>query len=54
MIAANNLGFEFVGMELDKDYYDASIKRFTKHVAQSNLFDVHEKVEQLNIQESIF
>jgi site-specific DNA-methyltransferase (adenine-specific) len=31
-IAANNLGFEFVGMELDADYYEASIKR----VAQAN------------------
>ena len=53
-IAANNLGFEFFGMELDKDYYDASIKRFTKNVAQSSLFYMHEKIEQLNIQESIF
>ena len=52
-IAAHNMGFEFVGMELDKDYFDASIKRFTKHVAQSSLFDVYEKYAPLYQQDSI-
>lgn len=38
-IAAHNLGFDFVGMELDKDYYDAAVKRFNTHKAQGSLFD---------------
>lgn len=29
-IAAEKLGFDFVGCEIDKDYYDASVKRFEK------------------------
>ena len=37
-IAAHNLGFDFVGMELDKDYYDAARKRFEQHKAQGSLF----------------
>jgi len=37
-IAAHNLGFDFVGMELDKDYYEAAVKRFEKHKAQGDLF----------------
>jgi site-specific DNA-methyltransferase (adenine-specific) len=37
-IAAHNLGFDFVGMELDKDYYDAACKRFEQHKAQGSLF----------------
>lgn len=37
-IAAYNLGFEFVGMELDEDYYTAACNRFEKHKAQGNLF----------------
>ena len=37
-IAAHNLGFDFVGMELDTDYYDAARKRFEAHKAQATLF----------------
>jgi site-specific DNA-methyltransferase (adenine-specific) len=37
-IAAHNLGFDFVGMELDKDYYSAACKRFEQHKAQGSLF----------------
>lgn len=37
-IAAHNLGFEFVGMELDKDYYDAACARLNAHQAQQTLF----------------
>jgi len=37
-IASYNLGFEFVGMELDADYYAAACKRFEQHKAQGNLF----------------
>ena len=38
-IAAHNLGFDFVGMELDKDYYDAACARLKAHQAQSSLFE---------------
>lgn len=37
-IAAHNLGFDFVGCELDRDYYDAAVKRFNAHAAQQSLF----------------
>lgn len=37
-IAAHNLGFDFVGMELEKDYYDAAVKRFEEHKKQIRLF----------------
>jgi site-specific DNA-methyltransferase (adenine-specific) len=37
-IAAHNLGFDFVGMELDADYYAAACNRFEQHKAQASLF----------------
>lgn len=39
-IAAYDLGFDFVGVELDKDYFDAQEARFAQHIAQANLFEV--------------
>jgi site-specific DNA-methyltransferase (adenine-specific) len=39
-IAAHNLGFDFVGTELDEDYYNAACKRFKQHTAQASLLDV--------------
>ena len=38
-IACYNLGFDFVGCEIDKDYFDAQEKRFAAHAAQTSLFD---------------
>ena len=38
-IAAYNLGFDFVGCEIDEDYFDAQEKRFQAHIAQTSLFD---------------
>lgn len=38
-IAAYNLGFDFVGMELDEDYYKAACKRFEEHKRQGRLFE---------------
>ncbi len=32
-IAAYDLGFDFTGYELDKDYFDAQEKRFANHIA---------------------
>jgi len=37
-IACNNLGFELVACELDKDYYEASIKRIKAEASQERLF----------------
>lgn len=37
-IAAYNLGFDFVGCEIDKDYFDAQEARFAAHAAQCSLF----------------
>jgi site-specific DNA-methyltransferase (adenine-specific) len=37
-IAAYELGFDFYGTELDKDYFDAQEKRFADYKAQGNLF----------------
>lgn len=47
-IAAYDLGFDFTGYELDKDYFEAQEKRFATHIAQAKLFDapVLETVEQ--------
>jgi len=47
-IAAYDLGFDFTGYELDKDYFDTQEERFANHIAQAKLFDapVIETVEQ--------
>jgi site-specific DNA-methyltransferase (adenine-specific) len=37
-IAAWDLGFDFVGCELDKDYFNAGNERFENHKKQPNLF----------------
>ena len=37
-IAAHDLGFDFVGYEIDKEYFDKQEERFEKHTAQMNLF----------------
>ncbi|MGB2833004.1 MAG: DNA methyltransferase [Methylotenera sp.] len=37
-IACNNLGFELTACELDKDYYEASVKRIAQAAAQERLF----------------
>ncbi|MCP4082352.1 MAG: site-specific DNA-methyltransferase [Planctomycetaceae bacterium] len=37
-IAAHYGGFDFVGMEIDKDYYGAAVKRFNSETAQVDMF----------------
>lgn len=37
-IAAHNLGFEFVGCEIDTEYFEKAQKRFNLHASQSKLF----------------
>lgn len=36
-IAAYDLGFEFVGTEIDRSYYDAAVKRFNEYASQGRL-----------------
>jgi site-specific DNA-methyltransferase (adenine-specific) len=38
-IAAHYYGCDFVGCELDRDYYDAACKRFDKETRQETLFE---------------
>lgn len=45
-IACYDLGFDLVGCELDKDYYEAQEKRFQEHIKQSELFGKDE-IQQL-------
>lgn len=37
-IAAHRLGFDFVGCEIDKDYFDAAQLRFERETKQSQMF----------------
>jgi len=37
-LACHNLGFELTACELDKEYYEASIKRIKDHISQQRLF----------------
>ena len=37
-IAAWDMGFDFWGYELDKDYFEAQEKRFAAHIAKPTLF----------------
>lgn len=37
-IAANKLGFQFTGIELDKDYFNAACKRIEKALNQQDMF----------------
>jgi len=38
-IACHDLGYDLTWMELDKDYFDAAVKRYTEHARQGTLFD---------------
>ena len=39
LIACHKMGFQYVGFELDKYYYDLSNKRLEQEKAQMSLFD---------------
>ncbi len=51
-IAAHNMGFDFVGIELDKYYYESAVNRFNNHLAQGNLFDAYTQVERMEFQQT--
>lgn len=37
-IAAYDAGLDFVGFEIDKDYFEAQERRFAEHASQMSLF----------------
>ena len=37
-IACHNLGYDLTGYEIDKDYYDAAVKRYGNHASQQQMF----------------
>lgn len=37
-IACHDMGFDLVGVEIDKDYYEAAVKRFNEQTKQQKLF----------------
>ena len=37
-IACHDYGFDLTACELDKDYFDAAMKRINNHMAQTKLF----------------
>ena len=39
LIACHNLGFDYVGFEIDKDYYDMATKRLEAVKSQKTIFD---------------
>ena len=41
-IACYDMGFDFEGCELDKDYWQAQEERYKNHIAQQSLFDTEE------------
>jgi len=45
-IAAYNLGFDFVGCEIDEEYFKAQEERFAAHTAQESLFAGYDEVEK--------
>ena len=47
-IACHDMGFDFIGCEIDEDYYNDQEKRFKKHTQQNELFSSKE------IQDSIY
>jgi len=41
-IAAHDMGYDFTGYEIDKDYFDAQELRFNNHIRQQSLFKPNE------------
>ena len=51
-IAAYDLGFDFYGCEMDKDYFEAQELRFKKHISQQRLFSPNNN--EVQTQEKLF
>lgn len=53
-IAAYDAGLDFVGCEIDQEYFDKQEKRFLDYTAQENLFLMENSgAKQINIQEEL-
>lgn len=46
-IAAYDAGLDFVGYEIDKEYFDKQEERFSRHSSQQNLFLLDERQQSL-------
>ncbi len=46
IIACKKLGFEYMGFELDKDYFEKASERIAKFESQTNLFEILNKTEK--------
>lgn len=54
-IACYDMGFDLIGSELDKDYFDAMVQRFEKHKLQQNIFEPQDMAMNNEVlQSSIF
>lgn len=53
IIACKKLGFEYMGFELDKDYFNKAKERIEKFESQENLFGILNEIEKPK-QESLF
>ena len=54
LIACHNLGFDYVGFEIDKTYFDMATKRLEAHKAQRTIFDCGvERTEQQQLSDFI-
>ena len=45
-IACHDLGFDFIGTEIDADYYKAAVERYQTHAAQATLFEPAELTKE--------
>jgi len=52
-IACHDMGFDFEGCEIDKDYWEAQEERYNQHVMQGDLFSV-EDIQKVIYQEELF
>ena len=53
IIACKKLGFEYMGFELDKEYFDKASERIAKFESQTNLFEILNEQPKRK-QESLF
>ena len=54
IIACKKLGFEYLGFELDEDYFKSASERIAKFDSQGNLFDILNEQKQETVQTSLF
>ena len=52
-IACHDMGFDFEGCEIDKDYWEAQEKRYQQHISQMELFSP-EEIQEAIYQEELF